>query len=114
MSTSNTGSSLQTKLSETLADGTTSTVTTSGAIVHSQDPTTNPNASMGEKLKGDVQGAISGSIGSMQAVIGSMTGNKEMKQNGLDKMSAEDQRLGAKHGVMPVGSGLRETKTDAK
>lgn len=91
----------------------TSTVTTSGSIVSSDDPTTKPDASMGEKLKGDFMGAVNGTIGSLQAATGTAIRNKDMESKGLAKMQEEDQRLGAKQGVMPVGSNLREETVDA-
>ncbi|KAI2780862.1 hypothetical protein F4815DRAFT_444763 [Daldinia loculata] len=89
-----------------------STITNDGSVVTSSDPTTNPSASVGQKLKGDVRGAISGSIGSMQAATGSLLRNKELEEKGMTKMQEEDERLGAKRGVMPVGSGQRHTKGD--
>lgn len=82
-------------------------ITDEGHLVSSSDPTTNPSAKASQKLRGDVGGAISGSIGSVQAATGAMLRNKEMEQNGLSKMQTEDERLGAKRGVMPVGSGQR-------
>ena len=90
--------------------GETSRVTTDGSVVQSADPTTDPDASMGQKLKGDLQGAISGTVGGIQAATGATLRNTEMEQKGLDKMQEEDLRLGAKKGVMPVGSEQREGK----
>ncbi|KAI1804006.1 hypothetical protein F4811DRAFT_522500 [Daldinia bambusicola] len=87
-------------------------VTSDGSVVTSTDPTTNPSAGIGQKLKGDVSGAIHGSVGSVQAATGSILRNKEMEEKGRTKMQEEDERLGAKRGVMPVGSGLRHTKGD--
>ncbi|KAI1409909.1 hypothetical protein F5Y13DRAFT_169208 [Hypoxylon sp. FL1857] len=84
-------------------------VTADGTVVSSSDPTTNPSASAGQKLKGDVSGAISGSIGSVQAVTGAVLRNKEMEEKGRAKMEEEDKRLGAKRGVMPVGSQQRQS-----
>lgn len=92
-----------------LAGGETSHVTTSGDVVRTQDPSARPDAKKSTKVKGDFKGAINGTIGSIQAAFGSMIRNKKMTQKGRDKMAAEDQRLGAKHGVMPVGSDLRES-----
>ncbi|KAI8950725.1 hypothetical protein F4801DRAFT_336369 [Xylaria longipes] len=89
-------------------DGTTANVTAKGAVVRSADPTTHPDASLGQKLKGDLQGALHAAAGSAQGAAGAVTGNEEWKAQGLRKMQDEDQRLGVKHGVMPVGSGLRE------
>ncbi|KAI2605372.1 uncharacterized protein GGS25DRAFT_524888 [Hypoxylon fragiforme] len=89
-----------------------STVTADGSVVTSTDPTTNPTAPAGQKLKGDVSGAVSGSIGSMQAATGALLRNKEMEEKGRTKMQEEDERLGAKRGVMPVGSGQRHTTAD--
>ncbi|KAI8962610.1 hypothetical protein F5Y11DRAFT_322166 [Daldinia sp. FL1419] len=89
-----------------------STITTDGSVVTSTDPTTNPSAGVGQKLKGDVSGAIHGSIGSMQAATGSLLRNNDMEEKGRTKMQEEDERLGAKRGVMPVGSGQRHTKGD--
>ncbi|KAI1089374.1 hypothetical protein F5B19DRAFT_467808 [Rostrohypoxylon terebratum] len=84
-------------------------ITNDGHLVSSSDPTTNHNAKPSQKLKGDVGGAVSGSIGSVQAAAGAMLRNKEMEQNGLAKMQTEDERLGAKRGIMPIGSGQRHT-----
>ncbi|KAI0140497.1 hypothetical protein GGR57DRAFT_509419 [Xylariaceae sp. FL1272] len=92
-------------------DGTTTNVTKSGATVSSTDPSARPDATLGEKLKGDFQGAVNKTVGSLQAATGSATKNEHMQQQGLQKMQEEDQRIGAKHGVMPVGSGLREKAT---
>ncbi|KAI1097755.1 hypothetical protein F4804DRAFT_326639 [Jackrogersella minutella] len=89
-------------------------ITADGSIVTSSDPTTHPLASAGQKLKGDVGGAISGSIGSVQAATGAMLRNKAMEEKGMFKMQEEDERLGAKRGVMPVGSGQRHTTEQAK
>ncbi|KAK5072154.1 hypothetical protein LTR51_006639 [Lithohypha guttulata] len=86
-------------------------VITDGSIVQSSDPSTRPDASYTEKLKGNLAGAVKGTVGSLQATTGTVTRNKEMEQKGLDKMQEEDERLGAKRGVMPVGSGQRMTKT---
>ncbi|KAI1472591.1 uncharacterized protein F4812DRAFT_18457 [Daldinia caldariorum] len=85
-------------------------ITTDGSVVTSTDPTTNPSAGIGQKLKGDVSGAIHGSIGSVQAAAGSVLRNKAMEEKGRTKMQEEDERLGAKRGVMPVGSGQRHAK----
>ncbi|KAH6656110.1 hypothetical protein BKA67DRAFT_535006 [Truncatella angustata] len=93
---------------EVLRDGTTANVNTSGDIVQSSDPSARPDASLGQKLKGDLQGAIHTATGSAQAAVGAVTRNEKMQQEGLHKMQEEDQRLGVKHGVMPVGSNLRE------
>ncbi|OTA95909.1 hypothetical protein M434DRAFT_393366 [Hypoxylon sp. CO27-5] len=84
-------------------------ITNDGSVVTSSDPSTNPSASASQKLKGDVSGAIKGSIGSVQAATGAMLRNKEMEEKGRTKMQEEDERLGAKRGVMPVGSGQRHT-----
>ncbi|KAI8630587.1 hypothetical protein F5Y19DRAFT_474381 [Xylariaceae sp. FL1651] len=89
-------------------DGATTNVTAKGATVQSADPTTRPDASLGQKLKGDVQGALHAAAGSVQTAAGAVTGNEKLKAQGLQTMQEEDQRLGVKHGVMPVGSGLRE------
>ncbi|KAI1753884.1 hypothetical protein F4782DRAFT_74051 [Xylaria castorea] len=89
-------------------DGTTTNVTKKGTIVQSSDPTTHPDASLGQKLKGDFQGALHAVAGSAQTAAGAVTGNEKLKAEGLQKMQDEDRRLGVKHGVMPVGSGLRE------
>lgn len=88
----------------------TSTVTSDGSIVQSNDPTTAPEASITQKLKGDAAGMAKGTVGSLQAATGATFRNKDMEQKGLNKMQEEDERLGAKRGVMPVGSGQRETK----
>lgn len=95
------------------ATGGGSHVTTEGNIVKSDDPTTRDNASVGEKLKGDVQGAIKGTVGSVQGAVGATIRNKDMEAKGLEKMQEEDQRLGSKRGVMPVGSDQRNTTTGA-
>lgn len=100
----------QAKDVQTNPDGTTSRVTTDGAIVTSSDPTTNPDASIATKLKGDASGMVKGSVGSMQAAAGATFRNKNMEQAGLDKMQEEDERLAAKRGVMPVGSDQRVTE----
>ena len=100
---------LQSAPVEVLPNGTTSRVTTSGDLVRTQDPSARPEAKKSTKVKGDFKGAINGTIGSIQAAFGNIIRNKKMTQKGLDKMAAEDQRLGAKHGVMPVGSDLRES-----
>jgi len=85
----------------------TSRITTDGNIVSSSDPSTHPDASLTQKLKGNVTGAIKGSVGSVQGATGAMLRNKEMEQAGMEKMQAEDERLGAKRGVMPAGSERR-------
>ncbi|KAI1160106.1 hypothetical protein F5B18DRAFT_634105 [Nemania serpens] len=89
-------------------DGSVTNVTTKGKTVQSADPTTHPDASLGQKLKGDFQGALHATAGSAQTAAGAVTGSEKLKAQGLQKMQEEDQRLGAKHGVMPVGSELRE------
>ena len=88
----------------------TDTVTTDGSIVHSNDPSTSPNATGKQKVIGDIKGGIHGTVGSMQAATGAMFRNKKMEEQGMEKMSEEDHRLAAKHGVSPVGSEKRETK----
>lgn len=111
--TSNLTSITQSTPHSTTSTGSTSTVTTTGNIVQSSDPSTHPEASATQKLTGDVKGAISGTLGSMQAATGAAIRNKGMEEKGLEKMAEEDQRLGAKRGVMPVGAGQRETTEDA-
>ncbi|KAH9990742.1 hypothetical protein F4779DRAFT_251985 [Xylariaceae sp. FL0662B] len=91
-----------------------SAITKDGSVVTSSDPTTKPDASLGQKIKGDVHGAVSGSIGSVQAATGTILRNKNLEEKGTTKMQEEDERLGAKRGVMPVGSGQRMTKEDVK
>lgn len=81
--------------------------------MQSSDPSTNPDASLTHKLTGDVKGAISGTVGSMQAATGAAIRNKGMEEKGLEKMQEEDERLGAKRGVMPVGAERREGTEDA-
>lgn len=98
----------------TTPSGQTSTVTTTGNIVQSSDPSTNPDASISQKLTGDLKGAVSGTMGSLQAATGAAMGKKEMEEKGLDKMAQEDERLGAKRGVMPVGADKREGTEDVK
>lgn len=90
----------------------TSRVTTDGSVVHSSDPTTNSQASPAQKLKGDVAGAVKGTVGSLQGAAGTMLRNKDLEEKGLEKMQEEDQRLAAKRGLMPVGSGQRLTKEE--
>lgn len=89
-------------------DSSTANVTTSGTTVQSSDPSTHPDASLGQKLKGDFEGALHTAVGSAQAAAGAVTRNEKLQQEGLLKMQEEDQRIGVKHGVMPVGSSLRE------
>lgn len=93
---------------EVQPDGTAANVTTKGEFVQSSDPSAHPDASLAQKLKGDVKGALHTTAGSAQTAVGAVTGSQKMKQEGLSKMQEEDQRIGAKHGVMPVGSGLRD------
>lgn len=102
----------QTEPVVTNSAGGASHVTTSGSLVSSDDPSTRPDASVTEKLKGDVQGAVKGTVGSLQASAGTALRNKDMEAKGLEKMQEEDQRLGAKRGVMPVGSDRRNEETD--
>ena len=97
----------------TISGDQTSRVTTDGSIVQSSDPTTAPSASLTQKLKGDAAGAVKGTIGSLEAAAGTAIGNKGIEAKGVEKMQEEDERLGAKRGVMPVGSDQRETKADA-
>lgn len=97
---------------ETTSSGT-SRITTDGSIVQSDDPTTRSDASITQKLKGDVSGAVKGTVGSMQAATGATIRSQNLESKGLDKMQEEDKRLGAKRGVMPVGTGQRETKTNS-
>lgn len=52
-------------------------------------------------------------MGSLQGATGAMLRNKDMEEKGLEKMQQEDERLAAKKGVMPVGSGQRETTEQA-
>lgn len=61
-----------------------------------------------------MSGAAKGTMGSLQAATGATLRNEGMQKKGLDKMQEEDERLGAKRGVMPVGTGQRETKTETK
>ncbi|CAJ2503741.1 Uu.00g111350.m01.CDS01 [Anthostomella pinea] len=96
---------------ETSGPGTT-TMTKDGAVVTSTDPSTAPDASIAQKLKGDVSGAVSGSVGSVQAAAGATLRNKNMQEKGLDKMAAEDERLAAKKGSLPVGADKRLEKTE--
>lgn len=114
-STNPSGIGIKIKQSEPVntSGGETSRVTTDGNLVQSADPSTDPNAGVGEKLKGDLNGAVQGTIGGIQAAAGATFRNKEMEQKGQEKMAEEDQRLGAKRGVMPVGSDQRETTSDA-
>jgi hypothetical protein len=93
---------------EVQPDGTAANITTSGATVQSADPSAHPDASLGQKLKGDALGGLHTAVGSAQAAAGAVTRNESLKEQGLQKMQEEDQRIGTKHGVMPVGSGLRE------
>lgn len=89
-------------------DGTTTNTTTDGATVRTDDASARPDAGLGQKLAGDAKGGVAKATGSLQAAAGAVSNNEKLKQQGLDKMQAEDQRLAAKHGVMPLGSGLRE------
>ncbi|KAI2464817.1 hypothetical protein F4781DRAFT_411702 [Annulohypoxylon bovei var. microspora] len=91
-----------------------SNIMSDGSLVTSADPTTNPSATVGQKLKGDASGAVSGSVGSLQAAAGAMLRNKGMEEKGRAKMQTEDERLAVKRGVMPVGSGQRHTTTGTK
>lgn len=91
-----------------LPDGTATNVTTSGTTVQSSDPSAYPDAGLGQKLKGDLRGAVHTATGSVQAAVGAVTRNEKMQHAGLQKMQEEDQRIGTKHGIMPVGSSLRE------
>lgn len=93
---------------EVHADGTTTNTTTDGATVRTDDASARPDAGLGQKLAGDAKGGVAKATGSLQAAAGAATHNEKLKQQGLDKMQAEDQRLATKHGVMPLGSGLRE------
>ena len=93
--------------------GVTQQVDTHGNIIASSDPSTHNNATPTEKLKGDVKGAIHGTVGSIQGATGAMLRNKGMEEKGMQKMSEEDQRLGAKRGVPPMGSDTRNTTADA-
>ncbi|KAI6080906.1 hypothetical protein F4821DRAFT_265428 [Hypoxylon rubiginosum] len=86
-----------------------SNTTSDGSVVTSADPTTSPSATAGQKLKGDVSGALKGSVGSLQAATGAALRNKGMEEKGRTKMQEEDERLGAKRGHMPVGSDQRHT-----
>lgn len=81
--------------------------------MQSSDPTTDPDASITQKLKGDIAGAAKGTMGSLQAATGAAVRNEGMEKKGLEKMQGEDERLGAKRGVMPVGTGRREGREDA-
>ena len=96
---------------EVRPDGSTANTTSSGDTVTTSDPSARPDASLGERLKGDLHGTMNMAAGSAQAAAGAAIFNPEMRQAGLEKMQAEDQRLGAKHGRLPVGSGLREKAT---
>ena len=52
-------------------------------------------------------------MGSLQGATGVLLRNEGMEREGREKMAREDERLGAKRGVMPVGSGSRTTEVDA-
>ncbi|KAF2154949.1 hypothetical protein K461DRAFT_276122 [Myriangium duriaei CBS 260.36] len=78
-----------------------------GNTVTSADPTTANDAPASSKLKGDFQGAIQGTVGSIQAATGATIRNKGMEQKGLEKMDQEDARLAAR-GQNPVGSDKRD------
>ncbi|KAK8129273.1 hypothetical protein PG999_001653 [Apiospora kogelbergensis] len=93
---------------ESHPDGTTTNVTKDGQTVRTADPSARPDAGLGQKLAGDAKGGVAKATGSLQAAAGAATGNEKLKQQGLDKMQGEDQRLAAKHGQMPLGSSLRE------
>ncbi|KAK6844322.1 hypothetical protein PG995_014432 [Apiospora arundinis] len=93
---------------ETHADGTVTNTTKDGQTVRTADPSARPDAGLGQKLAGDAKGGVAKATGSLQAAAGAATHNEKLKQQGLDKMQTEDQRLAAKHGQMPLGSSLRE------
>lgn len=88
---------------------TTNTIDTHGRIISSDDPTTQKGAKPTEKITGDIKGAVSGTIGSMEAATGAAIRNKRLEEKGFEKMSEEDHRLGAKKGVPPIGSETRNT-----
>jgi len=89
------------------------TTDTSGNLISSNDPSTNPSASTTSKLTGDIKGAAQGVVGGAQAALGTTIRNQKMANEGFEKMSNEDQRLGAKHGVPSVGADTRNTTTDS-
>ena len=51
----------------------TATTNTSGSVVTSDDPNTNPNASTAKELAGDINGVAKGDAGTAQAAIGTAT-----------------------------------------
>jgi len=91
----------------------TTTTDTSGNTITSSDPTTHPSAKPTQKLAGDIKGAAQGVVGGAQAALGTTIRNEKMANEGFEKMSSEDQRLGAKHGVPTVGASTRNTTTTA-
>ncbi|KAI0024484.1 hypothetical protein F4780DRAFT_603697 [Xylariomycetidae sp. FL0641] len=90
----------------------TTTATAEGGTVTSTDPSTKPDASLAQKLKGDAAGAVHGSLGSVQAAAGTAIRNEAMHEKGLAKMQDEDERLAAKRGVFPVGADKRHVTED--
>ena len=65
------------------------------------------------KVAGDVKGAVQGVVGDAQAALGNTIRNEKMANEGFEKMSNEDQRLGAKQGVPTIRASTRNTTTDA-
>jgi len=96
----------------TLNPSDTNRITAEGFVVSSSDPTISPTAKPSEKILGDIKGAASGVLGSLEAAAGTVLGNATLQEKGFEKMSAEDHRIGAKSGVMSVGSGMRNTTVE--
>ncbi|KAL7621606.1 hypothetical protein AAE478_008931 [Parahypoxylon ruwenzoriense] len=93
---------------------TTSRTTRDGSVATSSDPRAAPTASTAQKLRGDASGAVSGTLGSVQAAAGAALRNAGLEDKGRARMREEDERLGAKRGVMPVGSGRRMEKGEGE
>ena len=62
----------------------TATTDASGNVITSDDPGTNPNASITSKVAGDVKGAARGVASSTQAVLGTAIRNKRMADEGFE------------------------------
>ncbi|KAH8669063.1 hypothetical protein BX600DRAFT_461180 [Xylariales sp. PMI_506] len=90
-------------------DGTTANTATPGLATRPDESSSaRPHESLAQKLKGNAEGALHTTVGSVQALAGATFRNEKLEQQGLEKMHAEDKRLASKHGLKPVGTGLRE------
>jgi hypothetical protein len=61
----------------------TTTTDSSGNVVTSSDPSTNPSASTTCKLAGDVKGAVQGVAGAVQAAVGTTIRNEKLADEGF-------------------------------